>query len=57
MGANLDPKLRREVIELLRQGKNIGAVKHIRECLGVGLAEGKTLMEEVLESGDWMASK
>lgn len=39
----------REIFALFEQGKNISAVHLLRAKYGIGLADGKALMERVLE--------
>lgn len=39
------------VVELMREGKKIEAVKVYRECHGVGLAEAKAAVETLAEGG------
>jgi ribosomal protein L7/L12 len=39
------------VVELIREGKKIAAIKVYRECHGVGLAEAKAAVETLAEGG------
>lgn len=47
----LSPEVSSEVMELLRSGDKIGAIKALREATGLGLAESKNLVEAMEHSG------
>jgi ribosomal protein L7/L12 len=57
---DLDENWRRHLMELLRHGHKIEAIKVYREATGAGLAEAKTFVEELertLRTGELPGSK